>query len=227
MIKRIKEGYKVIITIISISLVLICISIYLYASDKQEEKISNNIVNPVSEKESKDNTTIPEEDNVLIAMLSSEQETDEWVNIKNINELNRETYINSEGIEYYIDCTLSIPKISLNYPVLSETSTKLLDHNLNKFWGCEPNEVGNYVIVGHNYNNDTYFGKLDELAIGDVIEITDVKGKTVQYQVYDMYYVDPEDVSCTSQLTDGKREVTLITCNATGSQRLVVKTTEV
>ena len=42
-----------------------------------------------------------------------------------------------------------------------------------------------------------------------------------------MYYVDPNDVKCTSQLTDGKKEVTLITCNYNGSERLIVKATEI
>ena len=225
MVRRIKEKYKIMITIICVVILLGCISIYLYASEKKDNEDENEIY--IAEENNIDTTTIPEEDNILIAMLSSEEETNEWVEIKNINELNRETFINSEAIEYYVDCTLSIPKIGLSYPVLSETSTLLLEHNLNKFWGCDPNEVGNYVIVGHNYNNGSYFGRLDELTNGDIIQITDVKGNTLQYQVYDMYYVDPEDVSCTSQLTNGKKEVTLITCNATGSQRLVVKTTEI
>lgn len=41
-----------------------------------------------------------------------------------------------------------------------------------------------------------------------------------------MYKVEPDDVACTSQLTDGKREVTLITCSNYGTQRLIVKARE-
>ena len=38
--------------------------------------------------------------------------------------------------------------------------------------------------------------------------------------------VDPTDVACTSQLTNGNKEVTLITCTNYGQQRLVVKARE-
>lgn len=221
MITRIKEKYKLMIAIIISIIAFAIVSLFLYSYGKQEttEEISEIL---------QDNTIVTEEENkTLIAYLSKVEEKNEWVEIKNINETNRETYVNQEGIEYYIDCTLTIDKLGLQYPVLSETSTELLNHNLNKFWGCNPNEVGNYVIVGHNYNNGSYFGTLDELELNDVIKITDVNGKTLSYRIYDMYYVDPTDVRCTSQLTDGKKEVTLITCNYNGSERLVVKATEI
>lgn len=37
----------------------------------------------------------------------------------------------------------------------------------------------------------------------------------------------PTDTTCTSQLTGGKKEITLITCKEYGTQRLVVKAREV
>lgn len=49
----------------------------------------------------------------------------------------------------------------------------------------------------------------------------------VEYSVYDTYIVNPDNTDCTSQLTDGKTEITLITCTATGKQRFVVKATKV
>ena len=41
--------------------------------------------------------------------------------------------------------------------------------------------------------------------------------------MYDKYTVDPKDVTCTSQLTNGKKIVTLITCTNNNKQRVVVK----
>ena len=70
------------------------------------------------------------------------------------------------------------------------------------------------------------FGKLSQINLGDIIELTDLTGRTLQYEVYDKYKVNPDDTSCTSQLTNGKREVTLITCSNYGTQRLVVKARE-
>ena len=67
------------------------------------------------------------------------------------------------------------------------------------------------------------FGKLSEINNGDKIELTDLEGRTLTYEVYDKYIVEPEDTSCTSQETKGKKEITLITCTNYGTQRLVVK----
>lgn len=234
---KIRDKYRH-VSVVLLFFLCIIISLYIYASyEKADEPLETinitNSINPKKKQEignninDEDNTTIPQENNIMVAFLTSENETSDVVEIPHINELQREHYTSRDGIDYYVDSYLSIPKINLNYPVLSETSDVLLEHNLNKFWGGKPNSVGNYVIAGHNYNNKTYFGRLSELDIGDIIELTDVSDRTVTYQVYDMYMVDPTDVKCTSQLTDGKREVTLITCNATGSQRLVVKTVEV
>lgn len=37
----------------------------------------------------------------------------------------------------------------------------------------------------------------------------------------------PTDTACTSQLTGGRKEITLITCKEYGQERLVVKAREV
>ena len=96
-----------------------------------------------------------------------------------------------------------------------------------KFWGCDPNQQGNLCIAGHNYRNSRFFSKVPTLVVGDTIEITDLYGQTLTYSVYDKYTVDPKDVSCTSQLTNGKRIVTLITCTNDSKQRVVVQAEKV
>ena len=64
------------------------------------------------------------------------------------------------------------------------------------------------------------------MEIGDTATLT-ANNKTVTYEVYNKYVVSPDDVSCTSQLTKGKRELTLITCTNYGTQRLVLKCREI
>ena len=100
---------------------------------------------------------------------------------------------------------------------------------MNKYWpkDLQPNEVGNYCIVGHNYRNGKMFGKLHELEYGDIVTVEDLKGRVLQYQVYNMYVVEPTDTRCTSQLTGGRKELTLITCTDYGTKRLIVKCREV
>ena len=55
------------------------------------------------------------------------------------------------------------------------------------------------------------------------IYVTDLYGLTYKYVVYKTMIVDPYDTSCTSQLTDGRMDITLITCYNSGTQRYVVK----
>ena len=83
-------------------------------------------------------------------------------------------------------------------------------------------KCGNLVIVGHNYKNK-FFGNLKELENGDVIIILPTKGKAQLYNVYDKYIVDETDKSCLNQETNGKIELTLITCASDSTKRLVVK----
>ena len=114
----------------------------------------------------------------------------------------------------------------MDYPIFSETTTELLKISPCKFWGPEPNEVGNFCIVGHNYKNSKFFSKVPNLENGDIIEITDLTGRTINYIVYDKYIVDPENVDCTSQKTNGRKEITLITCTNDNSQRYIIKAKE-
>ena len=132
-------------------------------------------------------------------------------------------YRTANGEKYTIIGSLKIPKINIEYNILSSTSVELLKVSLNKYWGAEPNEVGNMCIVGHNYLDSRFFGKLHTLNKGDVIEVTDSYNRIEKYYVYDMFIADPYDTRCTSQITNGEKEITLITCYNKGTQRLVVK----
>ena len=78
-------------------------------------------------------------------------------------------------------------------------------------------------MLQHNYHNKRFFSKASELSEGDTIYITDTSNKTLEYKVYANYVVEPEDLKCTSQLTNGQTEITLITCTMTGKQRTIIK----
>ena len=134
-----------------------------------------------------------------------------------------QNYQTSNGENYTVIGDLNIPSLGIKYPILSSTSKELLKISLNKYWGCNPNEIGNMCIVGHNYKNTKFFSKLHNIKKGAIVEITDKSGRTLQYKVYDTYIADPYDTKCTSQLTNGNIEITLITCYNNGKQRFIVK----
>ena len=224
-LKRKRRAYKIMF-FISILLVFLLSSYYIYAEydRNKSEQVSQEILSQVKS----DNTTKKADHDAIIIVLSEEDANQAEVNT---NEITGSTQIGD--VDYSIDGFVTIPKIDISYPILSETSDELLEISVNKYWpeNLKPNEIGNYCIVGHNYRNGKMFGRLNELEYGDKIEVEDLSGRTIEYAVYDKYVVEPTDTSCTSQKTkDGRdlpfREVTLITCTNYGTQRLVVKCRE-
>ncbi len=143
----------------------------------------------------------------------------------------QESIVAQNGIEYTVIGEINIPNIDVNYPIILPDNfddiDALLKISVCKFHGADPNTVGNLCIVGHNYKNSKFFSKISYLDYGDTIEIKDLTGNTVEYEVYDKYIVEPDDVSCTTQLTDGKKEITLITCTNDNKKRFIIKATEV
>ena len=225
-----------------LSVFLICIlsSYYIYAEcdRNNSEQVSQQLLAEVK----RDTTTKEIANNdVMIIMMEEENDIDENTVAENnqINNIVNDTTNTDEsnnvisstytknGKKYSTEAIVTIPSIGISYPVLSETSEKLLEISVNKYWGPNPNEVGNYCIVGHNYRNGKMFGRLSELVNGDIVELEDLSGRKLKYKVYNRYVVKPTDTRCTSQLTNGKKELTLITCTNYGKERLVVKCREV
>ncbi len=128
---------------------------------------------------------------------------------------------------YKVSAKLEIPKIKLETYVLEEFSNDSLNVSVTKFWGPNPNEVGNLCIAGHNFQRKNMFRNLKKLEVGDTFYISDNKIGKLEYEVYELYRVTPDDISCLSQETEGKREVTLITCTNDSKKRIIVKAREV
>ena len=222
-LKKKKKMYKFNL-VISIILIIMLFSFYVYAEydRNKNEDISQDLLASMNVTE--DDTTIDKDDSVWVIALDGDDETNLYsANQKVSEEKDTDKYIASNGNEYQLVGSIKIPKINVDYPILSETTDSLLKISVCKFWGSNPNEVGNLCIAGHNYRNTKFFSKVPTLKIGDKIEITDLSKKTLNYSIYDIYTVDPSDVSCTTQHTNGKKIVTLITCTNDSKQRVVVK----
>ena len=161
-----------------------------------------------------------------------EAKESEKLSIASINN-QAEVYVSSSGYKYKIIAKIQIPKINVTYSVLQgetgsiEETEELLKISPVKFHGYDPNEVGNFCIVGHNYRNTKFFSKVPTLVVGDTLTLTDLTNRTIVYEIYDKHTVDPNDTSDTTQLTGGKKEVTLITCTDDSKQRWIIKCREV
>ena len=225
---------------ISVFLVCILFSYYIYAEyDKNKnEAISQEILSNLSfEDNVTDDTTIKFSNNSVVVILNTEDPF-EVVYSEPIEEPEEQPSDDSQhniinwlrtnsGTEYYVLATINIPSIDCTYPILNQSTEELLKISPCKFWGAEPNEVGNFCIVGHNYRSNKFFSHVPSLSIGDTIEITDLTNRTLVYEIYDKYVVEPDDTTCTTQRTNGRKEITLITCTNDSKQRVIVKAKEV
>ena len=112
--------------------------------EKKSEEVSQMILTEIKDDNIKEYC---DNDPIIIILddnLSNNKQKEE--------KLEKEIYI--DNVIYPIESIIKIPKIGINYPVISKTSEELLKISVNKFHGPNPNEVGNYCIVGHNYLND-------------------------------------------------------------------------
>lgn len=156
--------------------------------------------------------------------LKSELPNEE-IDIEENTEISTITEIEIDG--YKVLGIIRIPKIELEYPILNETTNTSMKKSITKFWGPELNQIGNLTLAGHNNKDGTMFGKTKKLEKGDIIEIEDLYKNIVQYQIFDKYVIDPNDVSCVESIDPSTREVTLITCTNGNRNRLIIKAREI
>lgn len=122
---------------------------------------------------------------------------------------------------------INVPKINLEYPILSTTTKENMKTSITRFSGGNVNESGNLALAGHNNYDNTMFGKIDELVIGDKIYLTDLQKNTIEYEINSIFITDPNDVSILETKDKNKKEITLITCKNGNKSRLILKAKEV
>ncbi len=128
--------------------------------------------------------------------------------------------------DYAVAAKLEVPKIHLETYVLENYTPEGLKLCASKFWGPKPNEVGNFCIAGHNYEQENMFHHLIDLSVGDELYLSDNENGTYLYSIYDIYRVKPQNTTPIEQETKGKRIVTLITCVNYSQNRLIVQAVE-
>ena len=212
-----------------LSVFLLCVlssyAIYAEYDRNKSEEVSKEILQEIS---FQDTTKLVDEEVIVVRLNAIPEEknvtTTQVVQIEQKIEVPDEQKLTaSDGTIYYTIGVINIPSINVNYPILSTYTDELLKIAPCRFHGPNPNEVGNLCIAGHNYKNSKFFSKVPNLQLGDKIEITDLSGRMLTYTVYDKFIVNPDELECTSQLTNGTKEITLITCTNDNKQRHIIK----
>ncbi|MDO5556401.1 MAG: sortase [Clostridia bacterium] len=233
---------------LSVFLVGILSSYAIYAEydRNRSEQVSKELLGEIIYERTEQKSVLPSintdsvkvEDDIIVVILNKAMENQGEISVDELTvevpteEIPEEQIlVANNGIQYYAIGEIKISSININYPILTTKTPEHLDALLKisvcKFYGANPNQIGNLCIAGHNYKNSLFFSKVPNLELGEIIEITDLSGTTLKYSVYDKYIVNPEQLECTSQLTEGKREITLITCTNDNKQRHIIKAREI
>lgn len=220
--KRGSKFFNIIITICILALIAVIgyVSYYYisrYIALKQAEtavdEFENNVIFVAIEDEPVQN----EIENVI----ENPQET---VKTDNGNATNRN---NIRYKNYTTIGTIRIPKTKVKAPIVDQVTPTSISAAAAVLYGPGLNQVGNTVIVAHNYRNGTFFSNNKKLVVGDTIYITDSNGNKIEYSVTKTYITDEFDFSYATRDTEGKREISLSTCTTDPTKRLVIWAKEI
>lgn len=201
------KNKKVMEKIFDVVIILIVIALYIFAGlfiysnfrERKRNEISNKIIDKVDE-QIKENTS---NDNAVT-------ETEAKVSYASYN--------------YTAIGKIRIKKIGIYQPILKENTKDSYNASVVKMSGPDLNTKGNVAIGGHNFMRGNFFIKINRLVKDDVVEITDLSGKTVKYYVYEYGIVSADEAGYLKQ-PDNKDDmmITLVTCTKGGKERYIVK----
>lgn len=163
---------------------------------------------------------------IFIILFYSLRDNDGNVDYENINKqikinLNINNIYNKYQTKFLGN--LIIEKIDVEYPIYSEYTEENLKMSVCRLSGSTLEEIGNITIIGHNYQDNRFFGRLNQLQINDKILIQS-NNKKFSYKIVKKYITNDEDLTCLNPITKNNRELTLITCdNMIKKNRLIVK----
>ena len=183
-------------------LLIIILSIILVVKIKKTPKYSLNEYNQVYEE---------------FAQINSMQKSNQK---KYKTKSNFEIIKNSRGENYKTIATLKIDKIALDCPIISKYSESNIKIAPARLIGPDPNESGNLVIVGHNY--DSQFGDFNLLGKDEVItaKLTMLDGTEYVYESKLMENLNPDQID---EMLAGQWDMTLFTCSYSGEKRITIR----
>lgn len=118
---------------------------------------------------------------------------------------------------------IKIPEINLEYMIFNNIDEDLLKISICKFSGEDLQSKSNICLVGHNYDDNRFFGNIKKLSVGSKIIIENLEEEEYMYIVNDIYETMPNDLSCVNYSNKFEKELTLVTCNNRNGKRIIVK----
>ncbi len=116
---------------------------------------------------------------------------------------------------------LDIPSRGIRGQVANGVDDETLKNYIGRFeTTAEPGQIGNFCVAAHNNIYTELFANLHNVQIGDRVRVVTLDKEYV-YRVTSKDIVTPDR----TDVLDGgtKREITMITCTAAATKRVVVK----
>lgn len=119
-----------------------------------------------------------------------------------------------DGVDYI--GTLTIPVLELELPIASRWSDTQLELAPCRYTGSA--YLDNLIIAGHNYRG--HFGSLNQLTLGDMVQLTDAAGNVFSYAVSE---IEELPGSALKEMEAGEWDLTLFTCTMSRISRITVR----
>jgi len=111
---------------------------------------------------------------------------------------------------------VKVPSCEIELPVISNWSYPALKRAPCRFDGSA--YTNDLILAGHTYN--AHFRRLRELFGGEEVVFTDIAGNRFRYEVVGVETIDGSDLKA---LEAGDWDLTLFTCTAGGSARILIR----
>lgn len=132
-----------------------------------------------------------------------------------------ESPVLTPGMRYEAIGVLTIPKLKLELPVLTEYSESMLNISICKYDGEVLDKPERLIVAGHNYKS--HFGKLPGLEAGDEVCFSTTAGVTYIYSVIEITDISMYDHETLEQ---GEWDITLFTCDSDPGRRVLIRCRE-
>jgi len=139
---------------------------------------------------------------------------------RKIQQILKDIRENPDDMEYDAIGILTIPKLGLELPVLSDCNESLLEVSVCRYLGKVEKKPEGLVIAGHNSN--TCFKRLPKIEVGDEVCFTTIEGIEYNYTVSQIKDISKDE----SQELEQGWDLTLFTCTPDGEKRVLVRCSE-
>ena len=169
------------IALIVIILIIVGVLIFLAASSLRNKSVAERYTEEANEFEK-----------VVTSRSSRTGNTNTTLNAIDPSQGDNKRYMDG----YEIIGTIEIPKIDFKCVILDEVTKHSIEIGIGKmFTENGLNKPGNTVLYGHNRRDSNFFGRNDELVIGDKVYILDQEGTKLTYEIYHIEVISGTDTT--------------------------------